>query len=273
MKAVIFKSAAVLAGCVALAEPARGSVPEPEVQTEAGQTSAKGQDAKVEMRELPVNLTKVSEKLHAAEARLLRAHRAVPTGEEFRKQVADGRKQIEHRRSGLTTLWKEAGRIAQARGVKTDYRLLKGVVPPELAQDAEFLAARKRAQEEEKLVNEFDERLIEVMLTTTFAVSAPVSKSMPDAQAIALEWENLAAHQKGLTAAVQNARAKATAAKVEFDPANLFDADSGAPGKSDAGLIKAKEQAKLAFERREATADLVASLEFRKAVGPQHKNW
>jgi hypothetical protein len=274
MKVAILKLAAVAAGCVVLTGQSCGSVREPEVQTEAGRADAQGQDAvKVDLRELPDKLTKVAAKLQSVEARLLQAHRAVPTGEEFRKQVADGRKKIEHRRSRVATLWKEAGRIAQARGVKMDYRFLKDVVPPELVQDAEFLAARKRALEEEKLVNEFDERLIEVMLTTRFADSMPVSKSLPDAQAIALEWENLATHQKSLTNAVQNARAKATAAKVEFDPARVFNADPVTPGKGDAGLIKAKEQAKLAFERREATAELVASLEFRKAVGPQHKNW
>ena len=242
--------------------------------TAPGQTDAPRQaKARAELKALPPKLTQVETKLREVETRLLRSQRAVPTGEEFRQQVADGRKRIEVLRSIANDAWKEAGRIANARGVKMDSRILKEVTPPELAEDAEFQAARKKAMEEDELVKAFEERLIEVMLTTTFGDSGPVPETKPDAQALALEWENLRAHQKILTTAVQNARAKATAAKVEFDPAELFDASATSPGKVDAGLAKAKEQAKVALERREATAELVASMEFLKAVGRPYKNW
>ena len=266
-------SCSLIFGCAVIAPPGRASVPDSAGQSGVEHGEPRRRDEMIAtVKGLPGKLTAVATKLQEVDGRLRRALRTVPTGEEFRKQVAEGRRSIEKRRSGINDLWKEAGRIAQARGVKTAERAIKDAVPAELAQDAEFLAARTRALDEARLVAEFEERLIQVMLTTTFGDSQSVPAPAVDASAIALEWRNLAEHQKILTTAAENARAKAAAAKVEFDPAQLLE-DVATPGKTDTALIKAMEQAKVARERRDATAELVATLEFRKAVGPQYKDW
>jgi hypothetical protein len=236
-------------------------------------TGLQAEDAKANIAMLPARLTKVAESLQELQSRLARAQRAVPTGEEFRQQVARGRREIEKLRGGLAERWKEVKRIAAARGVTLDDASLRNVVPEALKDFPEFITARERAVDATKRVAELEERLIKMMLITTYGEPTPAPPALPDAGAIALEWANLAANQKSYSASVQIARTKASAAKVEFDPRDLANPANAPATESYRPFIEARERAAAQLAGREATAELVATLEFLKAVGPLREKW
>ena len=227
-----------------------------------------------ELQAISARLAKVSEQLAALEVRVRQSFRRVPTAEEFRQQVADGRREIERRRAEVAARWNEVKRVAEARRVKLDGIALRDSIPEGLKSDAEFLAARDRALHEARLVNVLEERLIKVMLTTTIDNAGPPRGAIPPESAIERERQNLAAAQKAMGTAAHNARRKAAAAKVQFDPSALFKEQPIETGAAiDRGVLDAMERARAQMRARDASAESLAELEFSQAVGPLRVNW
>ncbi len=256
-------------------EPARADQPVgAPAQHAADSVDSKKLMNAAELQAISARLAKVSEQLAALEVRVRQSFRRVPTAEEFRQQVADGRREIERRRAEVAARWNEVKHVAEARRVKLDGVALRDSIPEGLKSDAEFLAARDRALHEARLVDVLEERLIKVMLTTTIDNAGPPRGAIPPESAIERERQNLAAAQKAMGTAAQNARRKAAAAKVQFDPSALFKEQPIETGAAiDRGVLDAMERARAQMRARDASAESLAELEFSQAVGPLRVNW
>ncbi len=227
-----------------------------------------------ELQAIAARLAKVSERLAALDGRIRRSWQRVPTAEEFRQQVAGGRREIEKRRTAASARWDDVKRIAEAKHVKLEGAALRNSVPDALRDDAEFLAARERALHDSRLVGVLEEKLINVMLTANVDEPASVQTAPPPESAIARERQNLAVAQKAVSAAVENLRRKATGAKVEVDLSLLYKAQTPETGVAmNRAVLEAIERARTQLRARDKSAEWLAELEFLRAVGPLEVNW
>ena len=252
------------------------SVQRPSAPVENAVTPVSPKDSPgiAELQAMSARIAELSKTVAALEARIRRSLRRVPTAEEFRQQVADGRREIEKRRAAVAARWNEVKRLAEAKQVKLEGAALRGSVPEALKADAEFLAARDRALHDARLVDVLEERLINVMLTTSIGGAGPPRATLPPESAIERERQNLAAAQKSVGVAVQNAMRKAAAANAQFNPSMLLQERPAVAGvAADRAVLDAVERARAQLRARDTSAELLAELEFSRAVGPLGVNW